>query len=322
MQINRSVRQALFAPEVQIEPPEDFAEYININPCLDTRLLALQAEAYALTELDSATRWPDKILLHVNVMGIPIGAEATVSRTDGNRSIGVVPLYSPESAYDREEAELIRIAMHKALEVTYAGSGSAMFLTSDQHQELSIKADLIANNSGKVLIPENNIIYTKPFACQSATRMEEKWRRDASFWALDFPLFEGANGAPILASLHAFGGIWHSELSPAEMEQVYFQITNNGGKTRVHPTKTSSWQTDSIDPHAKFSNVDGTGVVCWDDISAEQHLSLEQAVANGFARISIAGENGETCVYKSSQILRSVIDTKTFDMYFLRTKEM
>ncbi|MDR1032156.1 MAG: hypothetical protein LBL30_03505 [Holosporales bacterium] len=322
MQINRSIRQALFAPEVQTEPPEDFVEYININPCLDTRLFTSQAEACALVELGPSTKWPDKILLHVNVMGIPIDAEATVSRIDGNRSIGMVPLYSPESAYDREGTELIKIALYKALEVTYAGNGSAMFLTADQHQELSIEADLIANNSGKVLIPSNNIIYTKPFAHQSATRVEEKWRRDASFWALDFPLFEGANGAPILASLHAFGGIWHSELSPAEMEQVYFQITNNGGKTRVHPTKTSSWQTDSIDPHAKFSNVDGTGVVCWDDVSDEQHFSLEQAVANGFARISLAGESGQTCMYKSSQILRSVIDTKTFDMYFLRMEEI
>ncbi|MDR1475245.1 MAG: hypothetical protein LBI30_01835 [Holosporales bacterium] len=319
MQINRSVRQALFAPEVQTETSEDSIQYMNMAPCLDTRLSLFRADA-CVVEANTA-RQPDKILLHVNIIGIPIESSATAKRIDGAHPIGVTPVYSPESAYDGEGANLIRLAGYRAIEVTYSGSGSAMFLTSGKHQELLIEGDCVSNNAGKILIPKDNIIYTKPFAYQPTTCLEEKWRRDPSCWALDFPICEGRRNVPIAASLHAFGGTWSSELNPKDIEQVYFQISNSGGKTHIHPTKSSFWQADDINPYTKFIDIDGRGLVCWDEVSPEQSFSLEQAVTNGFASISAVDESGETSIYKSSQILRSVVNTKTFDMYFLRMEQ-
>ncbi len=323
MFINRIIRQALPIPDLQgYERQDDFMSHTG-KDYLDTRKISFKGGAKLIgeeTQKQSAVLFPDKLILHVNLLGISHTPDTTAERFDNGRSMKESPVYSIQSAYSRDYTNLMQISCHSGVEVTYVGTGSALFTIDETHRELSIVNDKISEKGGYLLLPKNNVLYKKPFAMQTNGKISEKWNLGQGNY---FNQTSDMNGKEIsvIINLHAYGGSWQKDADPKDIEQTYFQIGNQGGRTTIITTRSSFWDARGIDPIKKVNQISGKLMSCQDNLTHEESISLEKAITEGFIEIKLKSDSGGEFSYKSFQIVRSVIGTSTFDLYFAINKE-
>ncbi len=197
--------------------------------------------------------------------------------------------YHPISLYG--DSEQTRKSLHQSIHLVYQGVGSF------QDDDFSSEKLLIGSKlpQGKIVIPEDNILYTHSFLTQSAEKIHVKTSLQK-----DGKIISTPPGLVQANPLWGYGGYYHEGCDLKKIEQVYFSISRTKQKTDLQLSSYWFWQEKGANPPHNLE-LSKQCIVFMDP--GVHSPSLAQALSEGFAKIRIYlgdDESGEQ-VYKEYQ---------------------